>query len=186
MTKKRVGEIVQEHNEKNIQFEDDVREYSRVMCRDNWEEIQKFAAETALRTEFKNRDFYVVFIINNDPMLMEPKFIIDRARFSCPTPRYKDTVFKYHHVSGELEYLWHLPDKGKCKHIMKHAKKYFDNPETKALTQFVVAAESGDLLKWVLKENGELPDAIIKFNNVEESGLETYRKSKLRSMIGIH
>lgn len=159
--KKTVGQQIQEHNAKNVQFEDDVRAYSEMMGQTTWKNICEFAEETTKRTAFKNKDFYVVLQINHERTLHEPKFIIKPARFSCPTPMYKDTVWKYHHVSGDLEYLWHLPDKTKCAYIMKNYKAYYDNKETRQLAQFVGSAESGELLRWVIKENGELPDALL-------------------------
>ena len=156
--RKTVGAQIAEHNAKNIQFEDDVREYSLVMGRKVLENLYAFAQETSKRTQFKNKDFYVVLVINHDRVLHEPKFIIKPARFSCPTPVYKDTVYKYHHLSGDLEYLWHIPSQGKCQHIMKNLQSYFANKETKRLAQFVYSFESGELLQWVKKENNEEPD----------------------------
>ena len=143
MIKKTVGQQIAEHNAKNIQFEDDVRAYSEVMGQAVWQNICQFADETSKRTEFKNKDFYVVLQINHDRALKEPKFIIKLPRFSCPTPCYKDTVYKYHHVSGDLEYLWHLPDETKCKYIMKHYMKYWLNKETRTLAEFVMRAQTG-------------------------------------------
>ena len=159
--KKTVGQQIQEHNAKNIQFEDDVRAYSEVMGQDIWTNVCQFAMDTSKRPCFSAKDFYVVLQINHDRRLHEPKFIIKPARSSCPTPCYKDTVWKYHHVSGDLEYLWHLPDETKAQYIMKHYMAYWENKETRTLAEFVKRAQTGELLRWVIKENGELPDAII-------------------------
>ena len=161
--KKTIGQQISEHNQKNIQFEDDVREYSIAMGPKKLADIYEFALETTQVTEFKNKDFYVMLMCIPDMLLGELKWIIDIPRHACPTPRYSTSVYKYHHTSGELEYLWNLPSEGKCKHIMRNIKIQMMNPATRVQATFVYQAESGALLQWVIKENGEKPDALVSF-----------------------
>ena len=77
---------------------------------------------------------------------------------------YKQDVFKYHHLSGELEFLWCIPSKERYWHIINNKYQYLSNKQTERLAQFVLLMESGALLKWAQRENGELPDAIISLN----------------------
>ena len=46
--------------------------------------------------------------------------------------------------------------------------QYLNRKETNRLAQFVLMMESGSLLEWVKKENGELADAIISVKKSEE------------------
>lgn len=161
MTKKRIGEQVAEHNAKNLQFEDDLHEYTLSMGKDQRKRLEDFAAETSQKTRFKQKNFYISLVITVDPLLQEPKFIVLPARLSCPTPCYQHTVYKYHWVSGDLEYLWHIPSKAKAMHIQKNLKTYYDNPATRTIAAFVESAHSGRLLQWAIKENGEKKDALV-------------------------
>lgn len=167
--KKTVGMIVEENNAKNQELEDDPREYTIMMGRDVMRDIQVFADTVRKSDAFMGKDFYVVLVINGDRMLHEPKFQILPPRYSCPTPVYKQAVWKYHHASNELEYLWNIPSKERYYHILKHKNKYLTNKKWKAQAEMVLFMESGDLLKWVKKECGELPDAIIRITPKEEN-----------------
>lgn len=167
MTKKKVGQQVAEHNAKNLQFEDDIREYTLSMGKEQRRRLEAFAIETSQRTRFKHKNFYISLVVTVDPLLQEPKWIVLPARISCPTPCYQHTVFKYHWVSGDLEYLWHIPSKAKAMHIQKNLKDYYENPSTRTVAAFVDSAHSGRLLRWVIKENGEKPDALVMHKRQE-------------------
>lgn len=160
---KTVGQKIQEHNEKNIDFEDDIRAYTEAMSPMIIQTLYETAQQAATHPLYYNRDFYVVLVKNIDKMLGQPKFQC-WARRSCPTPVYKQDVFKYHHIIGELEFLWSIPSQWRYNHIVKYRQKYLQNKETQRLAKFVLLMESGALLDWAKKENGELPDAIISLN----------------------
>lgn len=162
--KKTVGKQIQENNEKNIPLEDDVREYTKAMSGLLQKTLYDTARQASLHTLYENRNFYVVLVKNVDRILGQPKFQC-WARRSCPTPVYKQDVFKYHYMSGELEFLWCIPSSLRYWDIIRNKDKYLDNKETKRLAQFVLLMESGELLEWVKRENGELPDAIISITN---------------------
>ena len=166
--KKTVGEIIQENNDRNIALEDDVRSYTEAMSPLLQESLYETALLASRHDLYRNRDFYVVLVKNVDRVLGQPKFQI-WARRSCPTPVYKQDVFKYHYISGDLEFLWCIPSRERYYHILQNKQKYFDNKETARLAQFVCLMESGSLLEWVKKENNELPDAVITINKQEES-----------------
>jgi len=150
--------------QKAMGFEDDVREYSlewgKQLHRKIWETIDAAKEHAA----YKNRNFYIVLIKNRDVFNEKAKDAI-HVRVSCPTPVYKQDVFKYHHLTGSLEFLWCIPDKLKYYHILNNKQRYYENKETRRQCQFVVLMESGELLKWVKKENGELPDAVLSIKS---------------------
>lgn len=165
-TMETVGSQIKKHNEKNIDLEDDIRSYTESMSELLLHTINDTAQKASLHPLYTNRNFYIVLVKNVDRVLGQPKFQC-WARRSCPTPVYKQDVFKYHYISGQLEFLWCIPSSIRYYHILANRQKYFDNKETRRLAQFVCLMESGDLLKWVIKENGELPDAVIRKTEID-------------------
>lgn len=45
-----------------------------------------------------------------------------KARVTCPTPTYGQTVFKYDNKQGKLQLLWTLPDRESCISYLHNAK----------------------------------------------------------------
>lgn len=162
-----VGAQVEAHNNKNIPLEDDVRAYTEAMAPLLLNTLYETATNASNHPLYSNRDFYIVLVKNVDRVLGQPKFQC-WARRSCPTPVYKQDVFKYHHTSGELEFLWCIPSAERYWHIVRNSAQYLARKETQRLAQFVLLMESGELLQWVKKQNGELPDAIISIKKTEE------------------
>lgn len=162
-----VGAQIEAHNDKNIPLEDDVRAYTEAMAPLLLSTLYETAQSASTHALYQKRDFYIVLVKNVDRVLGQPKFQC-WARRSCPTPVYKQDVFKYHHTSGELEFLWCIPSEIRYWHIIHNSPLYLDRHETKRLAQFVISMESGALLEWVKKENGELPDAVISYKELEK------------------
>lgn len=167
MTKKTVGQQVQENNDKRQQLDDDVRAYTEAMAPLIQQSLYDTAHQACQHDLYKNKDFYVVLVKNVDKTLGQPKFQV-WARRSCPTPVYKQDVFKYHHISGELEFLWCIPSALRYWDIIRNKQEYLSRKETARLAQFVLLMESGELLDWCKKENGEKIDAIIS-TNIQEN-----------------
>lgn len=165
--KKTVGQQVQENNSQGHILEDDVRAYTEAMSPLIQQSLYETAQEASKHPIYENRDFYIVLVKNIDRVLGQPKFQF-WARRSCPTPVYKQDVFKYHHTSGELEFLWCIPSAMRYWDIIRNKTKYLTDKATARLAQFVLLMESGELLEWVKKENNELPDAIITLNKHTE------------------
>jgi hypothetical protein len=162
--KKTVGQQVQEHNDKNIPLEDNVREYTNEMVPLLLQIIYEAIDKALTSPLYHHKNFYIVLVKNVDRVLGQPKFQC-WARRSCPTPVYKQDVFKYHYLSGDLEFMWTIPASARYWDILKNKDKYLQNKETRRLARFVLMMESGELLDFAKKENGELPDAIITINN---------------------
>ena len=161
--KKTFGTKLREHQAKNLSLDDDVIEYRRQMEGEIMANVHKAVAEAKDQPLYLNHDFYVVLLIRKERFGDSPNTLA-LARRSCPTPVYKQSVWKYHTHSGSLEFLWCIPDAVLYHHILRESQQYLSDPETQQLAKFVILMESGELLDWVKKENGEKKDAVIKLH----------------------
>jgi len=143
--------------------DDDVIEYRKSMESGIMDRIYDTAQRARLQPQYANKDFYIVLITTVDRVLRQPR-IIPLARLSCPTPVFKQSVWKYRHVSDQLEFIWSIPDSVLYYHIVANPTKYLEDKECADLAKFVILMESGELLDWVKKENGEKIDAVIRIN----------------------
>lgn len=164
--KKTAGQQILEHDGLQLDFDADLIEYRRQMEGDIMTRVYKTAQEAKHKDQYIGRNFYVVLITTADRVLRQPRIIV-LARKSCPTPVYKQSVFKYHSQSDQLEFLWSIPDSILYYHILRNTPKLLQDPECAQITKFVNLMESGELLSWVKKENGEKIDAVIKISNEE-------------------
>jgi hypothetical protein len=153
---------------KLMDLDDDIREYSKEDLKNMLPMIIEGCRERKGTGKFKLNNIFITITprVNKNKMKIEP---FPFYRVSCPTPVYKQIVYKYISSSDSLEYLWTIPDKIKYYHILNNKQRYYENKETRRLCQFVVLMESGELLKWVKKENGEKPDAAISITPKEEN-----------------
>jgi hypothetical protein len=161
MTKKKTyGEQLVEHAQKNLGPEDDVREYRKVMERDIVKKIHSTLEAALLEDGYKDKDFYIVLMTKIERFGNAPRNYIF-ARKSCPTPQFRSSCWKYVNRTGKLEFLFSLPDEEFARAILANLPYYLQDKEYANLAKFVYLHESGELLTWVKKENGEKPDAII-------------------------
>ena len=102
--------------------------------------------------QFKD-NFFVVVVMRLDDSMVTANVI--RARFfprkSCPTPDYNQDVYKYE--SGDLQYLWSIPDRTTCHTYIKNYKQVV--PEEQHLLAMIIKFFNGDLDKLCMKLNGE-------------------------------
>lgn len=168
--KKLAGQVILEHDALSLDFEDDIVEYRRAMEPDIMSKIYKTVDSTRYKDGYHGKDFYIVLITTADRVLRQPRTII-LARKSCPTPVYKQSIWKYKTDIGNLEFLWSIPDAILYYHILRNQDKYVNDKETEDLAKFVILMENGELLDWVKKENGEKIDAVIKINDEENACL---------------
>jgi hypothetical protein len=170
--KKKAGQIVLEHNAQGLELEDDVQEYRRAQEPETLDIIWKTIQDAKTKDIYVGKDFYIVMMFTPDQVLRQPKKVIF-ARQSCPTPVFKQSVWKYRHQSGDLEFLWSIPDMMRYYDIVRNPNQYLaDTVGDKAwhdIAKMVILMESGELLNWVKKENGEKKDAVIFVNRNEES-----------------
>jgi hypothetical protein len=164
--KKLAGQIVLEHDKLGLNFDDDIIEYRRRMEPDIIARIRNTAQEAKNKIEYMGKNFYITLLTTIDHVLRQPRIIL-LARQSCPTPVYKQSVWKYETAADELVFLWSIPDSILYHHILRNHLKYVNDKETADLAKFVILMESGELLNWVKKENGEKIDALIKIAKEE-------------------
>lgn len=161
---KTYGEKLTEHIKKELTLEDDVIEYRRKLEPDVLKEINNVITKSKNNSLYRFKDFYIVMLTKIERIGGVPHNMIF-ARQSCPTPVYRQSVWKYKHNSDQLEFLWCIPDSILYSHILRCPTKYLADKECADLAKFVMLMESGELLEWVKKENKEKKDAIIKINN---------------------
>src|SRR5271157_3681341 len=132
---------------------------------DSWElsqeQLKTFPAEIqkayhAGRAKYPpNKDFYIQILIKWERIFGEkvihPHFL---PRQSCPTPEWDQVVYRCHHESGEVEFLWVLPNR-------KHYYYLLYNPfeihqDEQQMLKFVQMDHSGELLRWAKRLNGEI------------------------------
>lgn len=104
-------------------------------------------------------DFYIHVETKREPLLtnvLRNYFITKR---DCPTPNYDQSVFRYNRKKGEIEYYWTIPDKEACHHIK--ANRLLIVNEEQELLKFVLAFDSGELLRICKKLNGEKEDSML-------------------------
>jgi hypothetical protein len=159
--KKTYGQTIQDHIATNPTMDDDVIEYRREMEKDVIKNIFDTVAKAKATSEYANKDFYIVLLMKVEKIGQSPRTFV-LARHSCPTPVYKQSVWKYHHISDNLEFLWAIPDKILYHHIIRNTQKYLSDKECSSLAKYVILMESGELLEWVKRENGDKVDAVIK------------------------
>jgi hypothetical protein len=163
MVKKTYGQLVQETLENNVQ-EDDVIEYRKIMEPDIIKNIWSTIHASKDTNTYKNKDFYIVLLFKQERTANNMPRTFTVARLSCPTPVHKQAVWKYHHISAALEFLWSIPDRMLYYHILRNYNTLSMDNETRNLAEYCAAMEDGRLLDWVKKENGEKVDGVIKLN----------------------
>lgn len=161
MSKKNAGQQILEHDSLGLDLEADVIEYRRLMEPELMRKLYETAWNVKKAPQYIGKNFYVVLTSTVEAVLRQPKNIM-WARMSCPTPVYKQSVWKYHTHSDNLEFLWSIPEKILYYHIVHNKAKYVADKECSDLAKFVLLMEAGELLEWVKKENGEKKDAVIK------------------------
>lgn len=100
-------------------------------------------------------NFFIQVITKNEKLLHNVFRNYFTARRSCPTPDYDQTVFKYDREKGAVEYVWTIPSRDACYHLLQNAKEVVQ--EERALLSFVAQFESGELAKICMRLNGENP-----------------------------
>lgn len=169
--KKTAGQKIWEHVNKMIPDEDHVREYSREQAKEIIKNVALTCKEAAAFPIYQNKDFYVVCMQMEERMLMKkPKFMFF-ARHSCPTPIFQQSVWKYHHLSKDLEYLWTICDKLTFNAMLQNPQKYINNAEYGNQCKFVHLMANGELESWVKKENSEdkLKSGILTILNKDQT-----------------
>lgn len=147
--KKTVGAIASELQQQAPDSRDPI-EIQREVHKDYIDNL-KTAVDRGLLS--MKHDFYVVVITKKEALFEKVLRNYFAERGTCPTPDHDQTVYKYHYNSGNLEYLWTIPDRQTCEVFLRNADKIV--PEEQLLLEFVLNFYNGELLRLCRKLNGE-------------------------------
>lgn len=100
-----------------------------------------------------DKDFFIHVETKAEKLLPNTfrNYFIDRL--SCPTPNYDQSVFRYNRQSGQIEYLWTIPDRETCFHLKEHTLEVV--PAEQALLSLILKFDDGTLFRMMKKYNGE-------------------------------
>lgn len=98
-------------------------------------------------------DFYLIVITKNERLMPNVFRNYFTARMSCPTPDYDQAVYKYNRKKEEIEFVWVIPCKDACIHLLKN-KEHVTESE-RPLLNFIVDFWTGNLFEKSKKLNGE-------------------------------
>ena len=151
--RKTYGQILNEHRSKTHEMEDDPIEYARAI----WADVLRNATDTvnqALKAgAFAPNDFYIAVHVVKDP-LGAPQFKC-YARMTLSTPVYNLICFKYYRQSCTLELMYQIPHDLLCYQMDRDPVRYLKDPHYGPIARTYFLWKSGELIKWIDKENGE-------------------------------
>lgn len=152
MTKPTLGSIVAGLSQKVPESTDPI-ELQRAMQEDYMKHLME-----AVDRGYKRytTDFFIHVEVKAEKILANTfrHYFIDRV--TCPTPNYDQTVFKYNKLDGQIEYIWTIPDRETCHHLIEHALEVV--PDERELLSFCIKFANGTLFKLCKKLNGEKLD----------------------------
>jgi hypothetical protein len=150
MNKPTIGSIVQDLSLKTPESQDPI-EIQRQLQKDYMKNLLE-----AVDRGYKRflGDFYIHVEKKAEPLLERTfrHYFIDKQ--DCPTPNYDQDIYRYSRIKGEIEYLWSVPDRETCFHLM--ANKHLVVPEEQWLLSFVIKYDNGELYKLCKELNGEI------------------------------
>lgn len=158
-----VGAKIQDHLDKGITQDDDLRSYSQVIMGKMMQELHMFKDEVVKSGKYEGKDFYLVISLGQNPMTKQLQYRFLPERSTPPTPCFRDHVWQYNHLSGELKFLWRIPDKDRYNHVLKYWANYRNShkKDHQELAKFVKEIESGRLLKLINNMCGNKKNAVI-------------------------
>jgi len=154
------GQKVLENLKKNPILLDDPREYRKAMEADQVAQIWQLIKEAQQAPAYKNKDFYIQQFAKQEPVTKQP-YIRNFARLSCPYPACGEALFKYHHESGSLEFMWQIPRLQLYKAILKDPKRYLNDKRYDMLAKASILMDRKELHKITVMENDYKKDNII-------------------------
>ena len=148
MEKKTVGAIVSELSQKQPETLDPIE-----IQRATEQDYIKNLTEAVDRGYQRYKTSFFIEVQTKDEKILQNTFrlyFIDRK--SCPTPNYDQTVYRFNYEKGQIEYIWTVPDRETCFHLLEHANE--------------VVKEEQELLKYIIKfANGSLFMISKQYNN---------------------
>lgn len=109
-----------------------------------------------------NQDFFVVVITKNEKLMPNVFRNYFFNSLACPTPTYDQTIFRYDRKEGRIEYIWTIPSKDACLHLLDNA--HLVVKEEQDLLRFVQRFADSSLFKLAKKFNNEQEDSPLMHN----------------------
>ena len=106
---------------------------------------------------YPGKDFYVHVETKKEKLLENVLRNYFIPKSDCPTPNYDQAIYKYMHASGDLVFMWVVPDRGTFFYFKENWKEI--PPEEKDLLTFIRMFDDGTLLKLAKRLNGEKDDS---------------------------
>lgn len=130
---------------------------------DQQREMQKDYLDNLVQCVEKNKkdfpgDFFVVVETKTEPLMPNVMRNYFFARWTCPTPTYDQSIFKYNKKDERIEYLWTLPSRDACYHIKNNLDTLSN--EEQQLAFFVVSLFDGSLLRKAKELNHEYHNSL--------------------------
>lgn len=153
MVKKRetVGKSVSELLHKTPDSLDPI-EVQRTIHKDE-DYIQQLIEVTNNTKKVTKGDFYIEVITKREPIMKIVFRSYFKTRYTCPTPQYDQSVFKYDSKKDEIEYIWTLPDRDTCRFMKENALVL--PKDQHELLKFVLMDSDGSLLGYCKHLNNE-------------------------------
>ena len=153
MKRKTVGAHSLELSQKKPESTDPI-ELERAMQEDYLDNLLETIDKAVVNWK---HDFFVVVLTKNEKLMPNVFRNYFSARQSCPTPEYDQTVFKYMHEAGTLEYIWTVPSKDSVAHLLTNSHLVVE--AEKELLIMCRKFVDGSLYLLAKKLNGEQHDS---------------------------
>lgn len=154
------SEKIDTHRAQYPGLEDDPREYRKIMEKQVLANLNEAFARAVDHPTYKNKNFYVELRVSTENVkgsVRTKPFVL----LACPSARFGSSVWKYHHESGNIEYLWSIPGQKDYYYIIEHTQEYLNNGGLVETAKFAHMLKDGTLLRLIQKENSYKEDGLI-------------------------
>lgn len=96
-------------------------------------------------------DFFIEGLTKKEKLLENVLRNYFIPRYSCPTPSYDQTLYRYNSQADEIEFIWCVPDKDTSDYLYFHRSQV----QEKELLEQIIDFKSGKLMRKCKKFNKE-------------------------------
>lgn len=141
-----------------LREQDSVIEDARELQERNHKEYEEkiYQVLNTAKRDHPNTDIFIVVLTKYEKHLDVPRYYFF-YRLSCPTPTYDQVVYKYHHATDHIEFIWVVPDKVTCEDYSRD--RLMVPPTHQQLLYFVLSFYDGTLDNKCKELNGEKKEA---------------------------
>jgi hypothetical protein len=141
------------------------RDRDKISAVEAWKRREKEYLDQLIECAETNRrkfpgDFFIMTTLKTEKLLtnLVPTF---REYFialhACPRPNYDQSIYKYDSKTEDLIYIWSIPDRDTCHHLIEHKNEVHESE--RQLLEFVIKFADGTLYSLMKKLNGEEHDS---------------------------